>query len=325
MKNIVIIGGGTGTFTLLSGLREYPSNNTVIVSSADDGGSTGRLRKDLGVFPPGDLRQCLVGLSYTEDPMKELFNFRFDKGELSGHTAGNIILAALEKITGNVETALELAGKMLNTRGRVIPVTIKPTLLSAIYTGGKKVVGEHNIDEPNKNKELRIKELELKPNSPANPRALKALRQADAIVFGPGDLYTSILPNLLVKGIAQVINKSKAKKILITAIMSKPGQTDGFSAGDYVKELQKYLGGKIDVAIVNAGRPNASLTEKYKKFSAELVKANVKAIQDMAVEAVAENLVATQTARKQKGDKLVRSVLRHDSKKIAKVIWELTN
>src|SRR5271165_4461323 len=131
MKNIVIIGGGTGTFTLLSGLREYPSNNTVIVSSADDGGSTGVLRKELGVMPPGDIRQCLVGLSYTQDEMKELFNFRFDKGSLAGHSVGNIIIAALEKITGSVDEAINLSSKMLNVRGQVVPVTLKPTLLSA--------------------------------------------------------------------------------------------------------------------------------------------------------------------------------------------------
>ena len=148
MKNIVIIGGGTGTFTLLSGLRKFPSNNTVIVSSADDGGSTGILRKDLGVMPPGDIRQCLVGLSYTQDEMKQLFNFRFDKGSLAGNSVGNIILAALEKIAGT-EQGIELAGKMLNVRGQVFPVSLTPTTLSAILQNGKRIVGEHYIDDQN--------------------------------------------------------------------------------------------------------------------------------------------------------------------------------
>src|SRR3989344_21191 len=165
MKNIVIIGGGTGTFTLLSGLRKFPTNNSVIVSSADDGGSTGRLRKDLGVFPPGDLRQCLVGLSYTEEHLKQLFNFRFESGELKGHTAGNIILAALEKITGSVDEALLLASKILNVRGAVVPVTLKPTLLSAVLANGKKIISEHQIDMPRKiqNSKFKIQNLRLQP------------------------------------------------------------------------------------------------------------------------------------------------------------------
>src|SRR4051812_16786495 len=148
MKNIVIIGGGTGTFTLLNGLRKYPSNNSVIVSSADDGGSTGILRKELGVMPPGDIRQCLVGLSYTQKEMQELFNFRFNAGSLKGHTVGNIILAALDKIAGT-EEAINLAGKMLNVRGQVVPVSLSPTILSAQLKNGKKLIGEHNIDDQN--------------------------------------------------------------------------------------------------------------------------------------------------------------------------------
>src|SRR6266404_6126862 len=250
MKNIVIIGGGTGTFTLLSGLRKYPSNNTVIVSSADDGGSTGVLRKDLGVMPPGDIRQCLVGLSYTQKELQELFNFRFDSGSLKGHSAGNIIIAALEKITGGIEPAIELASKLLNVRGQVLPVTLTPTVLSAELNNGKKLIGEHNIDDQDpKGKASPIKNLKLSA-AKVNPRILKELAQAHAIVFGPGDLYTSILPNILVKGMKEAINKSKAKKILITNIMTKFGQTDGFKASDFVKVLQTYLSGSLDYALV---------------------------------------------------------------------------
>src|SRR3989344_3254586 len=287
MKNIVIIGGGTGTFTLLSGLRKFPTNNSVIVSSADDGGSTGRLRKDLGVFPPGDLRQCLVGLSYTEEHLKQLFNYRFEAGELSGHNVGNIILAALEKITGNVNSAIVLTAKMLNVRGRVVPVTLKPTLLTAILQNGKKIVGEHNIDQPRriKNQELRIKDLQLRPLTHANPEAVAVLKKANTIVFGPGDLYTSILPNLLVNGIKQAIDNSKAKKVLVVNLMTRPGQTDNFKPEDFVVELNRHLGKKkLDAAIVNNQKPQSQILAVYKKGGASLVPPEIKSLQKQKLE-----------------------------------------
>lgn len=316
MKNIVIIGGGTGTFTLLSGLRKYPSNNTVIVSSADDGGSTGVLRKELGVMPPGDIRQCLVGLSYTQNEMKELFNFRFSSGSLKGHSVGNIILAALEKIAGT-EEGINLAAKMLNVRGHVLPVSLMPTTLSATLENGKKIVGEHNIDEGKgiRNQEVGIREMYLSPNGPANPKALQAIKDADAIIFGPGDLFTSTIPNLLVKGIKEAVNKSSAKKVLITNIMTKFGQTDGFKVSGFVKTLEKYLGGKLDVVIANSKKPDAKALAAYKKEKAVFVETDVKA--------KTADLLFKGTFKKTPGDKLNRSMLRHDSDKLAKLIWEL--
>jgi uncharacterized cofD-like protein len=327
MKNIVIIGGGTGTFTLLSGLRKYPSNNSVIVSSADDGGSTGILRKDLGVFPPGDIRQCLVGLSYTQTEMRELFNFRFNKGGLAGHTAGNIILAALEKITGNTETAIEIASKMLNVRGQVLPASLTPTTLSAILQNGKKIIGEHFIDDPfsakaTKGRQSPIKKLILS-SARANPNAIKALQQADVIIFGPGDLFTSVLPNILVKGVARAINKSKAKKVLVTNIMTKFGQTDGFKASDFVKVLESYLKGKINYVVANNKKPNVEILKKYAGEKAKFVEADIAGLSKTKVEAVSLDLLSTNIVKKTAGDKLKRSILRHDPEKLAKIIWEL--
>jgi uncharacterized cofD-like protein len=321
MKNIVIIGGGTGTFTLLNGLRKFPTNNSVIVSSADDGGSTGKLRKDLGVFPPGDIRQCLVGLSYTEEHLKELFNYRFEKGDLAGHTAGNILIAALEKIMGGVESAIVLASKLLNVRGQVLPVTLKPTLLTAILQNGKKIVGEQNIDEPRRNFKFKISNLKLSPNLEANPKALAALKSADVIVFGPGDLYTSILPNLLVKGVKEAIDASKAKKVLVTALMTKPGQTDGFNAEAFVKITNEYLGKKkLDAVIVNTKKPDAKVLSLYKKTGAEFVKP----VKNIAkTEVLAAELVSSHVHKKSAADKLHRSLLRHDSDKLAQIIYEL--
>lgn len=321
MKNIVIIGGGTGTFTLLNGLRKYPSNNTVIVSSADDGGSTGILRKDLRVMPPGDIRQCLVGLSYTEPQMRELFNYRFQSGRLKGHAVGNIIIAALEKITGNIDEAINLSAKMLNVRGQVVPVTLKPTRLSAVLQSGETIIGEHNIDEPKGNLKLEIKNLKLVPSGPVNPKALRAIKDADVIVFGPGDLFTSILPNLLVTGAAAAINKSRAKKVLVTNIMTRFGQTDGFKVSDFVKVLERYLTGKMDAVLANNKAPSGELLKKYAKEKAVFVKPDLKNSKSLTV--IAEDLISKDVIKKSSADSLKRSFLRHDSDKVAKLIWEL--
>lgn len=324
MKNIVIIGGGTGTFTLLSGLRQFPSNNSVIVSTADDGGSTGRLRRDLGVVPPGDIRQCLVGLSYTDKKLRDLFSFRFSKGELSGHTAGNIIIAALEKLTGNVEEAIAIASKLLNVRGSVVPVTKKPTMLSAVLENGQKLNGEHVIDSPRKNSSSRIKSLKLSPNGPVNPHALKLIANADVIVLGPGDLYTSTLPNLLVKGVAQALKKSSAKKVLVVNIMSKNGQTNGFAASDFVKVIDSHFGkGVVNMVLVNTEKPDTKALAKYKKNKAQYIEPDIDTIKSLGVKVIAKPLLAKQKFSKSKGDLLERSVLRHDAEKTARVIWEL--
>jgi uncharacterized cofD-like protein len=322
MKNVVIIGGGTGTFTLLSGLRKFPSNNSVVVPTSDDGGSYGILRKELGVMTTGDIRQCLVGLSYADAQVQKLFNFRFDKGSLKGHSSGNIILAALEKITGNVESAIEIAAKILNVRGQILPVTLVPTVLSAELANGKKIIGEHNIDDQKGAKAQSIKNLKLSA-AKANPKVLKALREADAIVFGPGDLFTSVLPNLLVKGVTEAINNSKAKKIAVINIMTKFGQTDTFKASDFMKALQKYLGGKIDIVLLNTKKPAAKFISRYKKEKARLVVNDIENLKKLGLQILAKDLLSQNVFQKNGGDVLKRSFLRHDSDKTAKVIWDL--
>lgn len=328
MKNIVIIGGGTGTFTLLAGLRKFPSNNLVIVSPADDGGSTGILRKELGVMPPGDIRQCLVGLSYTEREMRELFSYRFDRGSLKGHTVGNIIIAALEKITGSSEQAIRLAARMLNVRGEVIPAMLVPARLSAVLENGVKVIGEHRIDEPARPRTSSIASLALTPASPANPRALAALKRADAIIFGPGDLYTSILPNILARGIREAILKSPAQKILVTNIMTKRGQTDRFRASDFIRVMNRYLaGGKtksvIDVVVINTKKPDSQKLAHYKKEGAYFVEPDTDQIRSAGVTAVTGDFLSPHIAAKAPGDALARSFLRHDSDKTARAIWRI--
>ena len=328
MKNIVIIGGGTGTFTLLAGLRKFPTNNSVIVSSADDGGSTGVLRRDLGVMPVGDIRQCLVGLSYTNDAIRDLFSYRFTHGTLAGHTVGNIILAGLEKTAGDIEKAIALAGTLLNVRGAVLPVTLTPTILSATYRDGRTVRGEHHIDEPRTRRTSPIVSLKLTPTVPANPAALAALEKADAMVFGPGDLFTSVLPNLLVKGVAERIRASSAKKIVITNIMTKPGQTDGFSASDFIRVIAAYLSIKTapcipDIALINTKKPPASRLAQYKKQGAAPVTPDSTAIRALGVAVIAADMLSRHAYRPPAGDHLARSALRHDSDKTAKIIWKL--
>ncbi|MFA5953998.1 MAG: gluconeogenesis factor YvcK family protein [Patescibacteria group bacterium] len=330
MKNIVIIGGGTGTFTLLSGLRKFPVNNTVIISSADDGGSTGRLRTELSVMPAGDIRQCLVGLSYTDEALKKLFNYRFDKGSLSGHTVGNILLAALEKITGNVESAIAASAKLLNVRGEVLPVTLFPTKLSARLKNGNTIVGEHRIDEPTAKHRSPIVGLSLSPSAPANPRALDAIRHADAIVFGPGDLFSSTLPSLLVRGVKEAILKSSAKKVFIVNIMTKSGQTDGFSASDFVQTFNSYLSQDkktfvVDAVIVNTKKPGAADLVRYRKTGATLVQTDAANLRKFGARVIAAPLVSSRSFKRANGDTLTRSFLRHDENKIAKIIWEIVS
>lgn len=325
MKRIVIIGGGTGTYTLLSGLKKYPARLSVIVSTADDGGSTGILRKKLGVVPVGDIRQCLVGLSQASEKLKQFFSYRFDQGPLTGHPFGNLYLAGLELETGDIRKAILQAKKLLRVKGEILPVTLKPTVLSAVYANGKWVIGEHKIDQPSiKDQVPRIKELHLKPSVQANPEALAAIKSADVIVFGPGDLYTSILPNILVSGIRKAINKSRAKKIFIISLMTKHGQTDGFLASDFIREAQRFLSGKIDYAVINVQKPKFKWLKAYKKALGEFVRPDVENLKKLGVKTIAKPLISEDLHQPSPGDKLKRSFLRHHSLKLAKIIYDLT-
>lgn len=327
MKTVVIIGGGTATFTLLQGLRQFPVNNVVIVSTADDGGSTGRLRKELKIMPMGDIRQCLIGLSYTVPALKNLFNYRFDNGALKGHSAGNLILAALQKVAGTPEGAIAEAARILNVRGEVLFVSQQPTTLSARLADGALIRSEHDLDEPTVKKRAPIAKLML-TRADANPRALNAISRADAIVLGPGDLYTSTFPNLLVPGIAEAIRNSNAKKIFITNIMTKFGQTNGFRASDFVREANAYLGGNetapvITTALVNTKKPRAEALKRYRKERASFVEPDIERIKKMGVAVIARPLISNHLHKKQNGDELTRSHIRHDALKTAGIIWEL--
>lgn len=265
-KKVVVIGGGTGVFSVLTGLKKYPYVLSAVVSMSDDGGSTGVLREEFGTLPPGDIRRALVALSATDNKIvSELFNYRFkSKGTLSGHSLGNLLLTALEKITGSFDQAVKEAVKILNVEGQVIPVTLKPTFLYAELADGSVIKGETNIDIPKHNGETKIKRVFLKPSVPANKEALDAIKSADVVILGPGDLYTSILPNLITKDMVKAINTTSAKVVYIVNIMTKFGETYGFKASDFITVMEDHLGkGVIDYCVINTELPTGSILARY--------------------------------------------------------------
>lgn len=285
MKKIVVIGGGTGTAIVLKGLREYPLDLTAVVSMADDGGSTGILRRELGVLPVGDLRQCLLALSSAEDSVKDLFGYRFSEGSLSGHNAGNLLLAALVKSAGNFEEAIAVASRILKVKGQVIPVTLDFTTLGVIHGQDKvKVMGEHVIDDGLVLGQPR--EFFLEPRAQISDRARQAILEADFIIIGPGSLATSLIPALIVNGAREAIGESKAKLIYNANLTPTLGQTDGYSVADYVKDIEQYLPRKID--FVTSG----------------------------------DQLLDKKKVTKKAGDLVARSGVRHNSTALAKVIME---
>jgi len=263
-KNIVTIGGGTGSYTLLSGLKKYPLNISAIVSMADDGGSTGVLRDELGVLPPGDIRQCLVALSDSTEMLRKLMGYRFEQGGLKGHTFGNIFLSALEKISGNFAKGVEEATEILDVSGEVIPVSEDQMRLHIELKNRKILKGENQLDHNEDIRSIGIKKVYLKPEVRAYQKAIERIKTADFIVIGPGDLYGSIIPNLLVKGLSEAIKKSKAKVILNCNLTNKRGQTENFSLEDYVSKIEEYIGeGRIDFVTFNRKKLPEKLIKKY--------------------------------------------------------------
>jgi uncharacterized cofD-like protein len=312
-KNIVVIGGGTGTFTVLTGLKKYPHNLTAIVTMSDSGGSTGILRDELGVLPPGDVRQCLVALSSSDLLMRTLMNYRFDNGKLKGHSFGNLLLSALEKITGSFDTAVEKASEVLRIRGRVIPSTLDPVTLAA-KVGSRIVRGEHRIHATKLNGNL--KEMRLEPRGRANPKALKAVKEADLIVIGPGDLYSSLIPNLLVKGLPEAIRKSKAKKVYVCNLMTYDKHSRKFSVDDFTGVIERYLGGPLDVVLYNNRTPSEKLTKRYAREGERPTRLELPEGRVL----IGGNLVRTGTFKRMNQDLIVRSLIRHDSDKLASMI-----
>lgn len=248
---VTVIGGGHGLSVLLRGIKTSTNNVSAVVTVADDGGSSGRLREELGIIPPGDLRNCLVALADTEPLMEKLFQYRFEGNTaLAGHSFGNLFIAAMNEVTGDMETALKESSKVLAVKGRVIPASKEHVRLDAVMTDGTVVEGESQIPEAHK----KIRRVQLFPKKvQAVPAAIEAIESADAIILGPGSLYTSIMPNLLVDGVAHALKKSKAIKIYICNVLTQPGETDNYTAAQHAKAILDHTGhGAIDYVLVNS-------------------------------------------------------------------------
>lgn len=318
MKKIVVIGGGTGNFAVLKGLKNYDVDLSAIVSMADDGGSTGILRDELGVLPPGDVRQCLVALSDSSRLMRSLINYRFENGGLGGHSFGNLLLSALEKVTGSFEKAVEEAGKILNIKGKVIPVTTHQVRLKMVLGSRKILEGEKEI-YLSQEIDQGYKSIFLEPYPKANPHAIHEIHNADLIVLGPGGLHTSLIPNLLVDGLSDALRASQAKKTFVVNLMNRKGQTTGFKVSDYLNEIQRFIGDDIfDYILVNEQKPPQHLIEVYAE-EGDLVENDIKDQRVISASLLGElkELPAQ--------DFLKRSLIRHDPKKLAQELMKIVH
>lgn len=318
---VVVIGGGTGSFTVLTGLKHYASDITAIVNMSDDGGSTGILRDELGALPPGDVRQCLVALSESDQTMRDLFNYRFEEGSLDGHSFGNLFLAALEKTTGSFAQAVKTAGDILKISGHVIPVTLTNTKLAVKYPDGTKTVGQYTIETTRFAKHSRP-QLSLEPQAKLNPDAKAAIETADLIIIAPGGLYHSLAPTLLVPGLGKALREAKAKLFYIANLINKPGHTDGFMVHDFVAEIERFIGGPaIDCVIYNQRKPTPALLEKYARAGEYAVEFDPQVLAASHYRAMGEALVSDSIPKLKAADqKIPRTLIRHDSDKVARLI-----
>lgn len=324
-KRIVCLGGGTGTSVVLSGLKKYPVDLSAIVSMADDGGANRVIRDEFGLLPTSDIRQCLVALaendSASEQSLRMLFNYRFHKGQgFEGMTFGNLFMVALTDIFGSQTEAIKKTSEILKIKGKILPITLTDSKLVAVYEDGKKVVSEHLIDEPKHDGSLKISELSLEPPSEAYPEAVKAIMDADVVIIGPGDLYTSLISGLVVKGIGEALMKTHAKVVYVLNLMTKYGQTSELSAKNHIEVLEKYLGKNcIDYVLVNSGQISKEALEKYEQAKEFMVTDDLK---DDYFKVIRSDFLSNKEVKAIPGDSLKRSFIRHDSDKLAKVIME---
>ena len=298
---------------MLRGLKNYTNNITAIVTVGDDGGGSGKIREDFGMLPPGDIRNCILALADTEPIMEKLLQYRFKEGSLEGQSFGNLFLAAMAGISDNFEEAVQRMSSVLAVTGKVLPVTLDDMKLVAILENGDEIDGESRIPDEAIARKSKIKKLMINPEN-AKPLvdALKAIEEADAIIMGPGSLYTSIIPNLLVTEIADTICESDAIKIYISNIMTQPGETDDFTAADHLKTLINYGGKKcVDYVIANNGTIPDDIKERYLKEGSKLVELDRDNIKGLGVEIVEENLV-----------KITKGYVKHDSEYLADIIMK---
>ncbi|WP_040419061.1 uridine diphosphate-N-acetylglucosamine-binding protein YvcK [Clostridium celatum] len=308
---VVVIGGGTGLSTMLRGLKLYTDNITAIVTVGDDGGGSGKLRADLGMLPPGDIRNCILALADTEPIMEDLLKYRFTEGTLKGQNFGNLFLAAMAGISENFEDAVQKMSSVLAVTGKVLPVTLDDMKLIAELENGNIIEGESIIPSEALKQNSRIKTLKINPEK-AKPLvdALMAIEDADAIIMGPGSLYTSIIPNLLVEDIVESIGRSNAIKIYVSNVMTQPGETDDFTVSDHIKTLMKYSGkDSVQYVIANNGTIPKDIEERYKNEGSKLVQLDYEEIDKLGVEVIETDLV-----------KITKGYVKHDSKHLAQIL-----
>jgi len=307
---IATMGGGTGLGSLLRGLKPMTSNLVAVVTVCDDGGSSGRLSKDLGVLPPGDIRNCLVALADDESLLGELFSYRFQDGQgLSGHSFGNLFLAALTDIVGDFEEAIQVSSQVLASRGKVLPTTLDTVTLCARLEDGRVIRGESSIPEAGG----VIQQVYLDPPG-ARPtqEVVASLRSADAIVLGPGSLFTSVIPNLLVEGVEEALRQLSVPRIYVCNVMTQPGETDGYGAADHLEALERHIGaGLVDTIVVNIASPSEDMLRRYEEFGAEPVDPQLDRLERMGVKVVGANLLSD------------KDLVRHDSERLATTIIDL--
>ncbi len=308
--NVVAIGGGTGLSTLLRGLKNYTTNITAIVTVSDDGGSSGRLRKDLHTIPPGDIRNCLVALSASESLMADLFQYRFhDCPDLEGHSFGNLFLVALSDVVGDFDRAIKESSKVLAIKGKVLPATLEPVVLVGKMEDGSIIEGESSITGA----AGKVNLISLKPPDPAPAEeVIESIRGAEVIIFGPGSLYTSVIPNLLVPGIIDAIKASKAIKVYVCNVMTQPGETDGYTAGKHLEVLFEHTGCRIcDSVIVNSEIPTQSdLLEKYRKEGAYPVEMDGDKLSSLGVRVISDKFISETDLVRHNPDKLAQIILK---------------
>lgn len=318
---LVIIGGGTGSFTLLGSLKHYFSDITALVNMADDGGSTGVLRDELGVLPPGDVRQCLVALA-REPRVRDLFNYRFSEGTFAGHSFGNLFLTAVEKTTNNFAEAVRLASDVLNITGRVVPITLDKITLVMDNPDGSVTRGQDTISSAR----VARPQLRLEPAPQLNPAAKRAIAEADFIVIAPGRLYGSLAPALIVPGVAEALAAARAPKAYVCNLVTKPGQTDGFKVHDFAAEIERLLHHKValNYVLYNNAKPNQELLQKYAQEGEYWVEYDTTVLARQHYKAIGGHFVQdTPWQPSAQKDMIVRTLIRHNAEAVAQQIRKL--
>lgn len=314
---VVVIGGGTGLSVLLRGLKLFTSNITAIVTVADDGGGSGKLREDLGMLPPGDIRNCILALADMEPTMEDLLQYRFEEGDLKGQNFGNLLIASMNNISGNFEEAIRRISDVLAVTGKVLPVTLRDITLYAKLKNGTVVKGESNIPIKSLEENSPIEKIFIKPKQAETTKeAIDAIEDADIVLLGPGSLYTSVIPNLLIKNIKESLNKTNAIKVYIPNVMSQPGETKGYTVSSYIEALlDHWKDGSIDYVIANTGKIDHNISEKYETEGAEITKLteeDVKRLEELNINLITGDLTD-----------IKKDYVRHDAVKLSKIIIDL--